>query len=274
MFYSGIDLHKRSSYVTTLDGTGKVVAQQSLPNRATVVRHYFAQFTGPHSAVVESIGGWYWLSDSIGESVDLRLAHARGLKAISAAKVKTDKIDSETLALLLKADLIPDAHMISPELRPLRDAMRTRLRLVEKRKSALNSIHRIYEKFNVETTEELDYLYQVQVHCHEEQIELLDAQVKGLEEQLDPLLVPDSDIQRLLWVPGVGKICAYTIYLEIDGIERFPSEKQFFSYCRLVPGARDSGGLKRHQSGSKAGNKYLKLAFSHAAVRAMQYYPR
>lgn len=41
----------------------------------------------------------------------------------------------------------------------------------------------------------------------------------------------------------------------------------------LVPGADNSGGRTRHRSGSKAGNRYLKLAFSHAGIRAVQYYP-
>ncbi|MGH7548364.1 MAG: hypothetical protein ACREMM_09330, partial [Gemmatimonadales bacterium] len=40
-----------------------------------------------------------------------------------------------------------------------------------------------------------------------------------------------------------------------------------------VPGADHSGGRTRHRSGSKAGNRYLKLAFSHAGIRAVQYYP-
>jgi transposase len=76
-----------------------------------------------------------------------------------------------------------------------------------------------------------------------------------------------------MWIPGIGKVNAFTIYTEIDGIARFPSAKQFFSSCRLVPGADHSGGRTRHRSGSKAGNRYVKIAFSHAAVRAMQYYP-
>jgi hypothetical protein len=46
--------------------------------------------------------------------------------------VKTDQVDSDTLALLLRADLIPMAHMIAPAQRGPRDLMRTRLRLVEK----------------------------------------------------------------------------------------------------------------------------------------------
>jgi transposase len=61
------------------------------------------------------------------------------LKAVAAAKVKTDPVDALTLAQLLRADLIPEAHMISPELRPYRDLLRTRVRLVQRRTSAKNA---------------------------------------------------------------------------------------------------------------------------------------
>ena len=53
---------------------------------------------------------------------------------------------------------------------------------------------------------------------------------------------------------------------------RFASDRTFFSYCRLVPGADNSGDRVRHKR-SRDGNRYLKLAFSHAGVRAIQYYP-
>ena len=75
-----------------------------------------------------------------------------------------------------------------------------------------------------------------------------------------------------MWIPGIGRIVAFTIWLEVDGIQRFPSARDFVSYCRLVPGAGNSGGKTRHKR-TKDGNRYLKLAFSHAAVRAIQYFP-
>lgn len=85
-------------------------------------------------------------------------------------------------------------------------------------------------------------------------------------------MVPTADVQRLLWIPGIGKLVAFTIVLEVDGIGRFPSARDFVSYCRLVPGAGNSGGKMRHRR-TKDGNRYLTIAFSHAAVRAIQYYP-
>lgn len=38
------------------------------------------------------------------------LAHPAKVRAIAEARIKTDKIDSETLAHILRADLIPQLH--------------------------------------------------------------------------------------------------------------------------------------------------------------------
>ena len=97
-------------------------------------------------------------------------------------------------------------------------------------------------------------------------------QILALEKSLHPVFIPNDDIQHLLQVPGIGKLTAFTTYLEIDGIERFASDKHFASYCRLVPAADNSNRHVHHRS-SKDGNKYLKIAFSEAAVHAIQYYP-
>ncbi len=144
----------------------------------------------------------------------------------------------------------------------------------------MNSIHRIGEKFNhgVDAKagvipDDLPPFYQTQLRWQYEQIQLLNRKIKELEQTIRPELVANEDIQRLLWVPSLGLVTAFSVYLEIDDIERFPTEKHFFSYCRLVPGAKNSNRTRRHKSGSKDGNRYLKIAFTDAAVRAKIYYP-
>jgi transposase len=274
MWHSGIDQHKQFCVITTYGPEGPRVKQSRVASTPLEVTRYFAEFPGPHRAVVESTGGWYWLADTLADvGVELVLAHATRVKAIAAAKVKTDQVDSDTLALLLRADLIPMAHMIAPAQRGPRDLMRARLRLVEKSVSAQNSIDRLLEKFNITGVEQLEPAYQLQAACHQAQLRLLEEQITSIERALYPHLIPSDDVQRLLWIPGLGKVNAFSIYTEIDGITRFPSARQFFSYCRLVPGADNSAGRTRHRSGSKAGNRYLKLAFSHAGLRAVQYNP-
>lgn len=283
MYYSGIDLHKDNCFITTINDAGDVVAQERVPNLPEALLAYFARIGSDHKAVVESTSGWYWLNDLLEDhGICLVLAHAKYLKAISYAKVKTDKVDSHTLAILLRMNLIPQAHKISRQLRDIRDVMRSRLRFVQKRTRCIVAIHTIGRKFNCDDAITIDRqtipsqvpeAFRLQLQMLYRQIALLTEQILSLEKYLHPVLIPNDDIQRLLWVPGIGKTTAFTLYLEIDGIERFLSDKRFVSYCRLAPGAHNSNRTLRHKSGNKDGNKYLKVVFSDAAVRALQYYP-
>ena len=112
--YSGIDLHKRTTFITTIDDQDQILKQQPLNNHHDGLKAYFLTQPGDHLAVVEPTTGWYGLRDLLDEhGIALKLAHAKYLKAISYAKVKTDKIDAETLAQLLRLDMIPEAHLSS-----------------------------------------------------------------------------------------------------------------------------------------------------------------
>jgi transposase len=269
MYYSGIDLHSDNCYITTVDDNGSVVKQQRIENISEHILDYFHSLPGDHQAVVESTTGWYWLNDLLQDNgIELVLAHAKYLKAISYAKVKTDKVDSQTLAILLRQGLIPRAHKISRELRGLRDTMRIRLRLVQQRSDTLRRLKSIQAKFNGSVPDPYRFQMAVLEHIRDNST----SEILTLEKSLHPVLIPNEDIQRLLNIPGIGKLTAFTIYLEIDGVERFASDKHFVSYCRLVPAADNSNRTVHHRS-SKDGNKYLKIAFSDAAVHAIQFYP-
>jgi len=273
MYYTGIDLHKFTSYLTTVDSSGAIVKQEDLKNVAHNFVQYFNSIPGEHITTVESTMTWYWLNDLLTSmNIPLVLAHAKYVKAIAYAKVKTDKVDSHTLAQLLRMDYIPVAHKISNDKRLLRDALRARLKIVQRHTSVTNSMQLLLAKYNFDSPSQLSGIPKFQYEQLSEVEALLNDQMLDLEKQLYPFLIPNDDIQRLLWIPGIGKMNAFTILLEVDDISRFPDIKNFFSYCRLVPSARNSGGKSKQRS-SKDGNKYLKVTFSDAAVHAVQYYP-
>lgn len=269
-----IDLHKRVLQLATMRDDGEEVLQEArMPACREALSAYLMQWPASrHRVVVETTGAWYWVADLLRErGAELKLAHATKVEAITAAKVKTDVADARTLLLMLRLNMVPEAHVISPELRELRDLLRLRLRLVEKRTSAVNSIARLLEKYNRDSVCALPELAQAQAGFHREQIALLNAQIRMLEKRVSKELKPNEDVRRLRRIPGIGRLNAWTLYLEIDGIERFETDRNFFSYCRVVPGSDNSGGRARTKR-SRAGNQYLKLAFSHAAVRAVQRY--
>lgn len=273
MYYTGIDLHKFSSYLTTVDSSGNIIKQADIKNVNHNFAQYFSDLGNDNITTVESTMTWYWLNDLLSSlNIPLVLAHAKYVKAIAYAKVKTDKVDSHTLAQLLRMDYIPVAHKISSDNRLLRDALRARLKIVQRHTSVTNSMHLLLGKYNLDSPDQLDDIPKYQYDQLTEVETLLSEQMLDLEKQLYPFLIPNDDIQRLLWIPGIGKMNAFTILLEVDDINRFEDVKHFFSYCRLTPAARNSGGKSKQRS-SKDGNRYLKVAFSDAAIHAVQYYP-
>lgn len=231
----------------------------------------------PVKAVVEATSSWYWLADwAETRNVELILAHAKMLKAIAYAKVKTDSVDAHTLAQLLAADLIPAAHMVMGTQRELRELLRARLRMVWRRCKVQDSLYNLFFKYNVPI---LKYpfrdLNRLEDHFNNhlppvagleailqiDQYRLLENQVRQIEQQIDAYRPEFPDYDRISQVPGIGKVSSWSILAEIGDISRFKSDKNFVSYCRLVPGAADSGGKRRHKSRNKDGNKYLKVAF-------------
>jgi len=96
---------------------------------------------------------------------------------------------------------------------------------------------------------------------------------KQLEKHFKAQLRPTPTVQLLMSLPGIGDITGSIIAMETGDIHRFADAKHYCSYCRLVPGARDSGGKHSHRSGSKDGNQYLKFAFTESAIKAMRFYP-
>jgi transposase len=273
MYYTGIDLHKFTSYLTTVDSSGNIIKQQNIKNTDYNFVQYFSDLGTENITTVESTMTWYWLDDLLNSlKISLVLAHAKYVKAIAYAKVKTDKVDSHTLAQLLRMDYIPEAYKISNQNRTLRDALRARLKIVQRHTSVTNSMHLLLAKFNFDNPSQLIGISKYQYQQLANLESLLNDQILDLEKQLYPDLIPNEDIQRLLWIPGIGKINAFNIVLEVDDINRFESVNNFYSYCRLTPSARNSAG-KAKQRSSKDGNKYLKVVFSDAAVHAIQYYP-
>jgi transposase len=273
MLHSGIDLHKRTVVIATVDAEGRAVAEAELPTSPRLVQAYFAKLGGPHRAVVESTATWYWLRDLlVAQGIDVRLGHCKYIKAISYAKVKTDAVDAATLAQLLRGGLIPEGHIISSAHREERDLLRSRLRAVTQYARCRHIGTGLLAQYNVPSVGLLPTLVQLRVAMLDEQRTLLAQQIKRIDKELATRLVPTADMQRLLYIPGIGKVVAFTLLLEIDDVRRFATVKEFVSYCRLVPAAKNSGGKQRQQR-SKDGNRYLKLAFHHAAVRAIQYFP-
>jgi len=97
-----------------------------------------------------------------------------------------------------------------------------------------------------------------------ESIEKIEKAVMGCAREL-------PYYAKLETLPGVGRILAMTITMEVGEIKRFADPGRFASYCRTVEAQRTSNSKKKGENNSKCGNKYLAWAWVEAANFARRY---
>lgn len=287
-FNCGVDLHAEQMYICVMDREGKILVHCNIKGNDL---EFFFQKLAPyrHSLTVccECIFNWYFLADACQEKgITFVLAHALYLKLIHGGKNKNDRIDSEKLAHLLRANLIPPAYVYPKEKRPVRGLLRQRMTYVWRRAELLMrvQINQIAEgkapvakggkNRNVweGRLKELPRhpLHQVTAEIDMTMIRAYDEQILRLERELLRVTKRDSwkEFNLLQTIPGIGRSLGLTILYEMERVERFPTVKNFLSYARLVKGSVASAGKLKGLRGGKLGNPYLRWAFGEAAVIA------
>src|SRR5215208_7177704 len=131
MVYVGVDLHRKRSHVVALSPAGEVVVSRRIGNAPAEFLRIFGELEPqPIEVVFEATYGWSWFADLLADvGIPAHMAHPLATKAISAARVKNDRVDAKTLAHLLRTNLLPEAWTAPPEVRDARKLTRTRISL-------------------------------------------------------------------------------------------------------------------------------------------------
>jgi transposase len=283
-FYCGIDLHANSMHVCLVDQPGNKRLHRNF-NTKHVDRFLSAidSFAAQDLVIgCESTFNWYWLADLCRERrLKFLLGHALYLKAIHGGKTKSDRIDSEKLAMLLRGGNFPLSYVYPEKMRATRDLLRRRNSIVRRRSGTLTHIQivnhqhnfpafpkKISYKTNRQHIAERfdDESVRTMVQFDVESADFYDDQIRRLDlylEQHAKIDDPDSFF-RLQTIPGVGRILAMTMLYEMHTIRRFQTVGNFLSYARLVKGTNSSAGKHFKPNGAKIGNPHLKWAFSEA----------
>ena len=287
MLYAGIDAHSKTSWITVMDEKGKILKREQINTCREDVQRSLGRYRQPVKAVVEASCSWGPLYDWLDEIADdVILAHPAKVRAIADARIKTDKIDSETLAHLLRADLIPQAYAPSKDIRAIKRVLRQRMFFVRIRTMLKNRIKALLAQHSVDIPEVSD-LYGKKGLQWLKGLKLPEPDGKLLHEDLNLLLVlneriaatesliselssGDDAVDWLLSLPGIGKFLSVLIRYEVDNIDRFRSAKKFTGYTGLVPSTYASGERTVHGRLTKRGNKWLRWAFIEAVTPAIR----
>ncbi len=291
MKYMGIDLHKQYFIATLMNQQGKVISKDRVSTDRLAISEYLKGVNGDGElkVAVEACYSLGYFYDEIKNKADeVKVAHPLKTRAIAEARIKTDSIDSEVLAHLLRADLIPEAYVPDFKTRDKKHLLRYRSSLTKMRTMLKNMVHVVLTRNHIEEPYfnkisdkfgKMGKAYMREFKLRGSDTEILNhyldliedigEKIKHVEQRIRETCRKDKTCKLLESIPGIGEILAVLIRYEIDNIERFLTAKKLCSYAGLVPSTYSSGGKTYQGKITKHGNKWLRWALTEAAQRAI-----
>ncbi len=147
----GLDVHKNSVYVTTMDNSGKITEQFEMKNSDNEWSNFRQKYHSlkPGIAIEMSSSGKYVsrLFRDMGFSV--HIANPVKLALIFNTSKKNHREDSYKLAKLLRLNELPEVHLPSREADSFRSLVRYRKSIAEEATMLKNSIHAILSRHGI-----------------------------------------------------------------------------------------------------------------------------
>ncbi|MGA8222292.1 MAG: IS110 family transposase [Candidatus Acidiferrales bacterium] len=290
MIHVGVDLHQRFCYMTALEARGKILQAGPVRNEKLALRRYFRQFRGDEVQVaVEACGFWPGFREVVEPEVKrLVLVHPQRVKAIASAKLKNDRVDSETLAQLLRCDLLPESWKADRETQARRQQVRLRATLVRHGTRLKNQVHAVLHQQGLHSPvtdlfgkRGRRWLAEVKLPAQAREsvsvcLRLLDGyrgEIQKQNLQLSEKAKQDERAQWLMTIPGIGECSAMMLLAEIGEISRFADKEALCSYAGLVPRVRESAGKVARCGITRQGSPWMRWIMVEAAQVATRCSP-
>jgi len=288
--YAGIDLHSSNNFLGIIDEEGKQLYSRRLKNNLGEVLHELLPYREfMDSIVIESTYNWYWLVDGLmKDGYKIHLANPSAMVQYSGLKHTDDKSDTFWLAEMNRLGIIPTGYIYPREERSVRDMLRRRFLFVKQRTAHILSLKSMVaretglmmsadriQKLGSAEIESLfsdQYLRTIALN-NLTAIDVLGNMASAIEKEVLSHCKLRDEFKHLLTIPGVGKILAMMIMLEVGDIRRFKDAGNYSSYCRCVKSEKISNNKKKGENNRKNGNKYLSWAYMEAANYVIRYCP-
>lgn len=283
MHYCGLDVSTKSTHVYVENGQGRRVKQTAVPTTAEALTAVLEPYAGRGLRVaVEAGGQTAWICDVLRElRIGVHVVHPLKVKWIAESKKKTDRVDAQLLAHLLRIGGLPEpVHIPSARSRQLRGLLVARRQLVRTRTRLINIVRGLVRQERITlrprallTTRGWDELAaaalspaaRVVVAQYGALVQATTTAITALDRELRGRAQRDGRIAQLSTIPGVGAVSAQTLVAAVDRIERFPSAKKLVAYAGLAPSVRASGDRVEHGRITKQGRAEIRAVWVQAA---------
>ena len=290
--YIGFDVHKKTVSYCVKASDGAILEEGKISARRVALQEWAAKQVQPWNGAMEATLFSGWIYDTLRPfAVELQMGHPAMMKAIGAAKKKSDRLDARKIADLVRCNLLPACYVAPPEIRKLRRTLRYRnlvvsqsVRLKNRMSGLLMETGAEYNKQRLHGekyfSELLDQLSEVPesvkdlLRLSRGALEMFERTQQQLLDRLenDPRL--SERVARLQSIRGVGIVTALTWTLEVGEASRLGCIARAVSYCGLTSALVSSADKQQRGPISKQRNGHLQTVLIEAAKVAPRWNPQ
>jgi transposase len=284
MWHVGIDLHRATVVLAAVNDLGEAMNPVTIPctDTATIVSTVNA--LGLFRAVIEATGTYRWLYNLLQPHGTVLLAHPMRLRAMIQRRTKTDKLDAQLLANLLRINQIPLAYIPPEPYQQLRDLTRSRARLGRHLAEVKIHLRALLARQNRESPYRTPFgphglgwfrgqdFGPIEDMVRDELLERFGHYVKQMslfDKRLEEMRRAFPQVEALADIHGIGLYSALLIVAEIGEVERFRTAKQVGAYTGLTSRVHQSGGHCYQGSITRQGSPWLRWVLVQAAMKAV-----
>jgi len=270
MRYIGLDLHKKLLVVCALDQRGKVLFRETVAcRREALVAFAKSKLCKTDQLAVEATTNTWAVADILRPFVAaVTVGNPLQIKAIAQTKVKTDKIDAQVLANLIRCEYLPTVWTPDAATQKLRQlttlrggGITDRSRLKSRVQSLLAQLLVVPPVKVVFCQKGLQWLRTVElpaevrsaIDLYLRLYEAVDQELRKIDDQLKALAYEDGRAKLLMTLPGVAHGVAMSLLAAFGDIGRFKDGDHAASYLGLTPSLRQSAAKRYHGRITKAG---------------------
>jgi transposase len=282
MWHIGIDLHRETVVFAAVNDVGEVRPPVRLPcSEVAQIVAAFEQLR-PFRAVIEATRAYRWLYQQLSPLGTILLAHPLRLRAMVQRRSKTDRLDAQLLAQLLRINQIPLAYIPAAEFQLLRDITRQRARLTRQETQTKNLLRWLLARHNLKAPYRCPFgprgLYWfsrqdfggIDNSIRDELlVRLLHYQqaINAVDDRLRALRPNYPQVEALLVLHGVGLYTAMVIVAELGDVRRFRLAKQAGAYTGLTARVDQSGSHCYSGHITRQGSPFLRHVLVEAAMK-------
>lgn len=275
----GIDLGDKTSDYLVLDDSGEVVDQGRVRTRDPHLRRLLSGFSSTQVAI--EVGAQSpWVSRLIRDcGHEAVVANPRKTSLIYGNKRKTNRIDAEMLARLVRVDsklLYPikhrelESHQDLAVIRSRDAVVATRTKLINHVRGAVKAVGAPLPRcdaaaFARRVADELPEVLDPALQPVVDQIQLLTELIRDYDRKIEQMLEKYPATAELTKIRGVGALTAVTYVLVIEDPTRFKCSRSAGAFLGLVPGSDDTGDKHVQKGITKEGDPLLRKLLISAA---------